>query len=90
MICAIAVRVARVASGVRGYGGDMGVALCVSLIIDQASLADFPSGAVLGSTTCWRAVKLCGRRFEFDETGVVSAMFAGSSAACACHGERAA
>ena len=48
----------------------------VSLIIDQRSLADFPPGAVLGEPTCWRAVKLCGRRFEFDETGVVSAMFA--------------
>ena len=48
----------------------------VSLIIDQRELAEFPPGAVLGEPTCWRAVKLCGRRFEFDETGVVSAMFA--------------
>ena len=27
-------------------------------------------------TQYWRAIRLCGRRFGFDETGVVSAMFA--------------
>ena len=48
----------------------------VSLIIDEASLRDFPEGAILGSPTSWRAVKLCGHQFAFDETGVVSAMFA--------------
>mmetsp|Transcript_32468 Transcript_32468/g.68291 ORF Transcript_32468/g.68291 Transcript_32468/m.68291 type:complete len:390 (-) Transcript_32468:558-1727(-) len=48
----------------------------VSLIIDEPSLCEFPDGAILGSPTFWRAVKLCGRDFAFDETGVVSAMFA--------------
>ena len=48
----------------------------ISLIIDEDSLVDFPSEATTGSPSCWRAVKLCGRRFAFDETGVVSAMFA--------------
>lgn len=48
----------------------------ISLIIDEAALTDFPPGAVLGSPAPWRAMKLCGRSFAFDETGVVSAMFA--------------
>eukprot|EP00308_Calcidiscus_leptoporus_P016559 CAMPEP_0119354792 /NCGR_PEP_ID=MMETSP1334-20130426/3773_1 /TAXON_ID=127549 /ORGANISM="Calcidiscus leptoporus, Strain RCC1130" /LENGTH=394 /DNA_ID=CAMNT_0007368463 /DNA_START=118 /DNA_END=1302 /DNA_ORIENTATION=+ len=48
----------------------------VSLIIDETSLRDFPEGAILGPPTRWRAVKLCGHQFAFDETGVVSAMFA--------------
>lgn len=48
----------------------------VSLIIDEACLRDFPQGAILGSPAPWRAMKLTGRAFAFDETGVVSSMFA--------------
>mmetsp|Transcript_64797 Transcript_64797/g.193631 ORF Transcript_64797/g.193631 Transcript_64797/m.193631 type:complete len:415 (-) Transcript_64797:345-1589(-) len=49
----------------------------VSLIIDEPSLADFPEEALVGgSSTRWRPLKLAGRTFAFNETGVVSAMFA--------------
>lgn len=46
------------------------------LALPQAALRDFPVGAVLGSPTTWRAMKLTGRKIGFDETGVVSSMFA--------------
>ena len=48
----------------------------ISLILDQEALVDFPPEAIVGSPTVWRAFKLCGRPFSFDETGVVSAMYA--------------
>jgi hypothetical protein len=44
--------------------------------LPQAALRDFPPGAVLGSPAPWRAMKLTGRKIGFDETGVVSSMFA--------------
>ena len=42
----------------------------------QTCVHDFPPGAVLGSPAPWRAMKLTGRKIGFDETGVVSSMFA--------------
>ena len=48
----------------------------ISLIIDETSLPLFPPEAVVGSSTRWRPLRLCGKDFSFDETGVVSAMFA--------------
>ena len=48
----------------------------ISLIIDEKSLALFPEEAIVGSSTRWRPLRLCGKSFAFDETGVVSAMFA--------------
>jgi len=48
----------------------------ISLILDQEALDDFPPDAIVGSPSVWRAFKLCGRLFSFDETGVVSAMYA--------------
>ena len=47
-----------------------------SLIVDEDSLASFPPEAIVGSSARWRPLRLCGRAFAFDETGVVSAMFA--------------
>ena len=48
----------------------------ISLILDEDALDDFPPDAIVGSPSVWRAFKLCGRLFSFDETGVVSAMYA--------------
>ena len=48
----------------------------VSLIIDEESLSRFPEEALIGSSSRWRPLRLCGKSFAFDETGVVSAMFA--------------
>ena len=39
----------------------------VSLIIDEDSLGGFPSEAITGASTSWRAVKLCGREFAWLE-----------------------
>lgn len=49
----------------------------ISLIMDENAAALFPHDAVVGSCGLWRAVKLCGHQFAFDETGVVSAMLHG-------------
>jgi hypothetical protein len=46
----------------------------ISLIIDEVSLPSFPEEALVGSSSRWRPLRLCGRSFAFDETGVVSAM----------------
>lgn len=46
----------------------------ISLIIDEPSLPSFPEEALVGSSSRWRPLRLCGRSFAFDETGVVSAM----------------
>ncbi|KAL1523015.1 hypothetical protein AB1Y20_017977 [Prymnesium parvum] len=49
----------------------------VSLIVDDLTLQDFPEEALVGGTsTRWRPLMLAGRSFAFNETGVVSAMFA--------------
>ena len=48
----------------------------ISLIIDETSLHLFPAEAIVGPSTRWRPLRLCGKSFAFDETGVVSAMFA--------------
>ena len=48
----------------------------ISLIIDETSLHLFPPEAIVGPSTRWRPLRLCGKSFAFDETGVVSAMFA--------------
>ena len=49
----------------------------ISLIIDESSLASFPEEAVVdGEASRWRPLRLCGKSFAFDETGVVCAMFA--------------
>ena len=48
----------------------------ISLIIDEHSLPSFPEDALVGSSSRWRPLRLCGRSFAFDETGVVSAMYA--------------
>ena len=48
----------------------------ISLIVEEEVLPTFPPDAIVGASTVWRAVKLCGRSFAFDETGVVSAMYA--------------
>jgi len=49
----------------------------ISLIMDEGAAALFPPEAVVGNCGTWRAVKLCGHKFAFDETGVVSAMLHG-------------
>jgi len=46
----------------------------ISLIVDHRAAALFPEGAIVGECGPWRCVKLCGHRFAFDETGVVSGM----------------
>ena len=48
----------------------------ISLIIDEDSLQLFPEDAIVGSSERWRPMRLCGKSFAFDVTGVVSAMFA--------------
>lgn len=53
-----------------GYG-DM------SIIMEAGLLDRFPEGTIVGDCALWRAVKLCGHDFAFDETGVVSAMLHG-------------
>jgi hypothetical protein len=53
----------------------------ISLIVDEPSLQTFPEEALeraQGSSTRWVPLRLCGRSIAFDETGVVSAMFAPS------------
>jgi hypothetical protein len=49
----------------------------ISLIMDEEAAALFPHEAIVGNCGLWRAVKLCGHAFTFDETGVVSAMLHG-------------
>lgn len=48
----------------------------ISLILDETSLPLFPPEAIVGPSTRWRPLRLCGKTFAFDETGVVSAMYA--------------
>ena len=49
-------------------------------MLSQESLTTFPDEAIPDRTEGerWRPLRLCGRTFAFDETGVVSAMFAPS------------
>lgn len=46
----------------------------VSLVMDEGAAELFADGAITGTCGAWRAVRLCGHRFGFDETGVVSTM----------------
>ncbi|RLN97821.1 hypothetical protein BBJ28_00023845 [Nothophytophthora sp. Chile5] len=46
----------------------------VSLIMDECCLASFEEESLIVSPDRWRAIKLNGRTFGFDETGVVAAM----------------
>jgi len=48
----------------------------ISLMIDEDSLPLFPDEAIVGSSATWRPLRLCGKAFGFDATGVVSAMYA--------------
>lgn len=40
----------------------------------QRCLESFEDDSVIVSPDRWRAIKLCGRTYGFDETGVVAAM----------------
>ncbi|POM72706.1 Hypothetical protein PHPALM_10543 [Phytophthora palmivora] len=46
----------------------------VSLIIDERCLPSFEEDSLIVSPDRWRAIKLSGRAYGFDETGVVAAM----------------
>jgi hypothetical protein len=46
----------------------------VSLLLDEEDVDTFPANAVTVCPVRWTAIKLCGRRFDFSETGIVSAM----------------
>lgn len=46
----------------------------VSLIMHERCLSAFAEDSMIVSPDRWRAIKLCGRTFGFDETGVVAAM----------------
>ncbi len=46
----------------------------ISLLLDEEDVNLFPANALLVCPQRWKAVKLCGRTFDFNETGVVSAM----------------
>ncbi|OWZ16983.1 hypothetical protein PHMEG_0009140 [Phytophthora megakarya] len=46
----------------------------VSLIIDERCLSSFEENSVIVSPDRWRGIKLSGRAYGFDETGVVAAM----------------
>ncbi|KAF0689955.1 Aste57867_18599 [Aphanomyces stellatus] len=48
----------------------------ISLIVDEECLVAFSESAVIVSPDRWRVIKLCGRTYNFDETGVVAAMSA--------------
>ncbi|KAL4160967.1 hypothetical protein PRNP1_001524 [Phytophthora ramorum] len=51
----------------------------VSLIMDERCLASFEEDSLIVSPDRWRAIKLSGRAYGFDETGVVAAMSACST-----------
>ncbi len=46
----------------------------VSLIVDEESLSEFNESSVIVSPDRWRVIKLCGKTYGFDETGIVAAM----------------
>eukprot|EP00644_Phytophthora_capsici_P016760 jgi/Phyca11/19392/fgenesh1_pg.PHYCAscaffold_47_\ len=46
----------------------------VSLIMDERCLTSFEEDSLIVSPDRWRAIKLSGRAYGFDETGVVAAM----------------
>ncbi|TYZ60011.1 hypothetical protein PybrP1_002202 [[Pythium] brassicae (nom. inval.)] len=46
----------------------------ISLIVTERYLESFEDDAIIVSPDRWRAIKLCGRTYGFDETGVVAAM----------------
>jgi hypothetical protein len=46
----------------------------LTLLLEEASLHLFPPLALLPCPLRWRALKLCGRPFGFEETGLVAAM----------------
>lgn len=46
----------------------------VSLIMHERCLSAFSEESMIVSPDRWRAIKLCGRTYGFDETGVVAAM----------------
>ncbi|KAG7395935.1 GATS protein-like 3 [Phytophthora boehmeriae] len=51
----------------------------ISVIMDERSLPSFEEESVIVSPDRWRAIKLSGRTYGFDETGVVAAMSACST-----------
>ncbi|RHX97414.1 hypothetical protein DYB36_005698 [Aphanomyces astaci] len=46
----------------------------ISLILDDECLANFAEHAVIVSHERWRVIKLCGKTYDFDATGIVAAM----------------
>ena len=46
----------------------------VTILLPEDDLPLFPPGALVACPLRWTPIKLCGRRFDFHETGVVSAM----------------
>ncbi|EQC41848.1 hypothetical protein, variant [Saprolegnia diclina VS20] len=46
----------------------------ICLILDEECLSDFSESAVVVSPDRWRVITLCGRKYGFDETGIVAAM----------------
>ncbi|KAL3665041.1 hypothetical protein V7S43_009677 [Phytophthora oleae] len=63
-----------------GQTGEMSFWCCcetaeeVSLIMDERCLTSFEEDSLIVSPDRWRAIKLSGRAYGFDETGVVAAM----------------
>ncbi|CAH0517436.1 unnamed protein product [Peronospora belbahrii] len=67
------------ASGEDGTGGMSFWCCCetaeeVSLIMDERRVPSFEKDSLIVSPDRWRAIKLSGRAYGFDETGVVAAM----------------
>lgn len=46
----------------------------MTLLLPEEDVGLFPMGALVACPLRWTPIKLCGRRFDFHETGVVSAM----------------
>ncbi|KDO32410.1 hypothetical protein SPRG_02887 [Saprolegnia parasitica CBS 223.65] len=46
----------------------------ICLILDEDCLSDFSESAVIVSPDRWRVITLCGRKYGFEETGIVAAM----------------
>ncbi|KAG1694447.1 hypothetical protein DVH05_021255 [Phytophthora capsici] len=67
-------------SELEGQTGEMSFWCCcetaeeVSLIMDERCLTSFEEDSLIVSPDRWRAIKLSGRAYGFDETGVVAAM----------------
>jgi hypothetical protein len=46
----------------------------LTFLLDESDIDSFPEGALTVSPQRWRLIKLGGRKIEFDETGIVTAM----------------